>query len=146
MQLSTERLQIDKEDDSGRWLISHTPPSNDNVVLRLRISVGGCWDWHIFQAEVQTPLKRLTVLGTFDIAPAELLRTSALSIETVDAFPWNPIEEPDFQRIPSVYRPGFEMMVRRWGNFLAVFEPAPAWLSVHYIPQVAPKALRGSAD
>jgi hypothetical protein len=130
VRFSAEVLQIDKEDDGGRWLLSYTPP-NDTVVLRLRISVGGRWDWHIFQAEVQTSGEKSTVLGSFDIAPVELLRTSAPSSDTVDAFPWKPVEEPDFQRIPSVYRPAFEMMVREWGNFLAVFVPAPAWLSVH---------------
>ena len=127
----SEVVQIDKEDDFGRWLLSYKPLPDDSVVLRLRISVGSRWDWHLFQAEVQTPDNKPTVLATFDIAPVELLRTSAPSIDTVDAFPWNPIEEPDFQRIPSVYRPAFEMMVRQWGNLLAVFVPAPAWLSVH---------------
>ena len=127
----SEVVQIDKEDDFGRWLLSYTPLPNDAVVFRLRISVGGRWDWHIFQVEVQTHDEKATMLGTFDIAPVELLRTSAPSIDTVDAFPWNPIEEPEFQRIPSMYRPAFEMMVRQWGDLLAVFVPAPAWLTIH---------------
>ena len=54
MKLEREYIALDKEDDSGRWLLTYT--SRDAVeMMRLRIATGCPHDWYCFTAEVQTP-------------------------------------------------------------------------------------------
>ena len=117
-------VHLDKEEGDGRWLLSF---QQDNLtVLRLRVSVGGPWDWHSFTAEVQARGEYPSVLGEFDIAPAELLPGSGEPS-------WNPEDEDEreFQRLPQCYREVFAAMVRQWGRVIGFVLPAPAWRTLH---------------
>ena len=104
-------VHLDKEEGDGRWLLSC--PSSNLTVLRLRVTVGGPWDWHTFRAEVQTRGAYPSVLGDFDIAPAELLPESG-------ELPWDPADEPEFQSLPRRYRGAFASMVRQWGRVMGL--------------------------
>ena len=125
-----EHLQLDKEDDGGRWVLTYAPPEVA-VVRRLRIAVGGPADWYSFSAEVQIDGAAPMVLSTFDVAPIELFPPRTARYESGAAEAWNPADEPDFLKIPVEYQTMFALMVFAWGRLSSGVVPAPAWLTVH---------------
>lgn len=127
------RLRLDKEDNGGRWLLSCR--LDDGVTeVRLRVSVGGPWDWHCFRAEVQCGEQGPCVLGEFDVAPIEIIpRQDFEDVEPdlASVEQWNPDDEPEFQQLPLQFRTTFATMVREWGRLIGVAIPASAWLTIH---------------
>jgi hypothetical protein len=51
LMIAPDSVCLDKEDDGGRWILTCALPNT--ITLRLRITVGGPWDWFYFVAEAQ---------------------------------------------------------------------------------------------